>query len=340
MRALNRTECAEPKPDDDLVSMVDDVYARYEPSTPAEPERCAHCEQTEARLQAERERREAVEARAHAQSKLITGIYETIADTNIGDEARLMVNLEIAHQRGDPDLVQLGPNHYQLTQKLAMRLCGKRNARTAAGYIRKLAGSGVLPLGPEKKLSFTTEDGHKIEPYVATYYWPPPPADDAEATEAAHAQTQRTLLDRRSRLAARQERRGNAHNFEHCPDHPDAPAKLRRHCSVCNRCLEPDRSDDDDWRLLEPVQRPVPLQGLQTPAQKHLQILHTDHDLSLQSLQTPEPTRAEIAAAQHEIEAEIAAAGATRTTDHCSKGHFIWRGQPTCYTCEPEAVPA
>lgn len=292
----------------------------------------------------QRERAELAERKVAEQSRLITGIYEVCADANVGEECRLWVNLAIAHYRHDGTLRRLEGDRWRLTRKLAASLCGKRNEKTAGSYIEKLATARVLPLDKDEHMKFTKQDGRRVDPYVATYIWPPP--DDAEAAAVAEERTERTLLDRRQRIQAKRERRGNVQNFVRCPDHPTAKAKLRRHCSVCNRCLEPD-AVNEDWRFTEPVRQPIRLQSLERrPQQQPLQTLDAStSDLSIQSLDTPTLSDAEIRAIQHEREVEIAAAVAAHDaanpsrSETCPRGHLKWVSQP-CTTCHPEAVMA
>jgi len=256
LRALNATETDDPKPDADLVALAHDVVTRYAAgetframfeaaptedtgtAPPTQADRCQHCAETDERAQRWKERAEAAEAKTAVQGRVINDTFTLATSPKFGEEVRLLIALGIAHYRGDPDLEQIGPNRFRLTNGKAKRLCGKSNEKTAATYAVKLATNGMLPLEEDEHKPITEANGKKGVADVRTYRWPPPPPDGA--AEIAEA-NKPTLLSHAVRVAARMERRekrGNVNNFK-CPEHPNAPAVLRRHCSVCNRCLAP-----------------------------------------------------------------------------------------------------
>jgi hypothetical protein len=270
---LNECELEESLPADELASIAEHV-AQFAPDEQLrglhEAERCAHCEEKDAWAAKQQARAEAAEAKAQERLQFLGDIAELVADPTVGEEVRLWVGLAIAHYRNDPALEPMTGNRWRLTQKLARRLCGKKNLKTAGAYTVKLAERGALPLGEEERRRFTKADGHKVEADTLTYQWPPAPADQAAETVQAN---QPTLACRARRLAAaraERERRGNLRNFEPCPDHPHAGAKLRPHCAICDRRLQP---RDETVHATAPAPHPTrePLQPLEPKSKRSIQ---------------------------------------------------------------------
>lgn len=238
--ALNECELAEPLPAYELAEIVahvgefapDDQFAALHSE-----DRCGTCEGSEEKAARALERAEVAEAKAHEAKRFLDDAAETVADPNLGPEKLLFLGVAFAHYRKDPALEHgAGPNRWRLTGKLAQRLCGVRNVKTARDYIEKLAKAGLLPV-KEEPFSFTKRSGETVKTHIFTYEWPVAPAETL--AETAERNERETLLNRRRRLKAKREARGDARRFNGCPDHPHARVKMRRHCSVCDRCLDP-----------------------------------------------------------------------------------------------------
>jgi len=195
---------------------------------------------TEARDQIARlrEQRDAAEARARAHGHMIDAVRAYVADPDIGNELRLLIGLELAHYGRDPALENIAGNRWRLTQRLARALCGVRSVATAGRYARRLAAAGLLPLGEPEIARFTKPSGERVEAEILTYRYEPPAAKPDRPAAVAEG-NRPILLDRARRLAAKRDARGDRRRFSGCPEHPHARAVMRRHCSVCDRCIAP-----------------------------------------------------------------------------------------------------